>query len=84
MDHLTIFGLLALISTVIFDTLEKRNRWFILCFALGCVGAAYYGFASGAWPFGIVEGLWATIKVCHFIFDKRSLRWGPGWWTIGT
>lgn len=83
MDSITIFGLLCLISTVIFDSLEKRNRWFTLLFALGCFGASYYGFVTGAWPFGVVEAAWGLIKIMHFITDRRSLRFGPGWWQVG-
>ncbi len=83
LDHITLFGLLCLTSTVIFDSLEKRNRWFVLLFGLGCVGASYYGFVTGSWPFGLVEGIWAAIKFVHFYTDPRSLRFGTGWWQVG-
>ena len=36
---------------------------FILAFAVACVLASAYGFAQGAWPFGLVEGIWAVIAL---------------------
>ena len=43
--------------------LESRGRHFILLFALGCVLSSAYGFASGAWPFGVVEGVWTFVAL---------------------
>jgi hypothetical protein len=43
--------------------LESRGRLFILLFAVGCVLSSAYGFASGAWPFGVVEGVWTLIAL---------------------
>ena len=40
---------------------EKRSPWFILGFAAACVLGAAYGFLQGAWPFGIVETVWALV-----------------------
>jgi hypothetical protein len=34
-----------------------------LAFAVGCVLSSGYGFASGAWPFGVVELVWALVAV---------------------
>jgi hypothetical protein len=46
-----------------FYALERRNRWFILAFAGSCALASIYGFLSGAWPFGIVEAIWALVAL---------------------
>ena len=34
---------------------------FTLAFAAACALASVYGFLAGAWPFGIVEAIWAAI-----------------------
>jgi hypothetical protein len=48
---------------VLFYTLEKRNRLFILAFAGSCVLGSVYGFLQGAWPFGVVEVIWSLIAL---------------------
>lgn len=63
MDHLTLFGLLAVTAMLIFYALEDRSHWFILAFAGACVLASIYGFLQGAWPFGVVEAIWAAVAV---------------------
>jgi hypothetical protein len=74
MDSLTVFGVLAVSAMMIFDTLEKKNRWFTLCFAASCIAGSTYGFLQGAWPFGVVEAIWAAVKVWHFSTDDRPLK----------
>ena len=54
MDLLTLFGLLSVISMLVFYAMEDRSPWFILAFAGACVLGSIYGFAQGAWPFGVV------------------------------
>jgi hypothetical protein len=61
MDSLTLFGLLAVTAMLIFYALEDRSPWFILAFAGSCVLASAYGFLQGAWPFGVVEAIWAGV-----------------------
>jgi hypothetical protein len=63
MDALTLFGLLAVTAMLAFYALEDRSPWFILAFAGACLAASAYGFAQGAWPFGIVEAIWAGVAV---------------------
>ena len=63
LDPLTLFGLVAVTSMVIFYALERRSRWFVLAFAGACVLASIYGFLQGAWPFGVVEAIWSLIAV---------------------
>lgn len=46
---------------VICYALERRSRWFILAFAVACILGSIYGFLQGAWPFGLVEAVWAII-----------------------
>ena len=63
MDALTLFGLLAVIAMLIFYALEDRSTLFILAFAGACALASIYGFLQGAWPFGVVEAIWAGVVV---------------------
>ena len=63
MDPLTLFGLVAVTSMMIFYALERRSRWFVLAFAGGCLLASIYGFLQGAWPFGVVEAIWSIIAL---------------------
>jgi hypothetical protein len=61
MDALALFGLMSVTAMLIFYALEKRSPWFILAFAGACLFASAYGFLQGAWPFGVVEAVWALV-----------------------
>jgi hypothetical protein len=61
MDRLTLFGLLAVTAMLICYALEDRSHWFVLAFAGACLLGSAYGFLQGAWPFGMVEAIWAII-----------------------
>ena len=63
MDSLTLFGLLAVTAMLVFYALEDRSCWFILAFAGACALGSLYGFLQGAWPFGLVEAVWALVAV---------------------
>jgi len=63
MDRLNLFGLFAVSAMLIFYALENRSRWCILGFAGACVLGSVYGFLQGAWPFGLVEGIWSAVAV---------------------
>jgi hypothetical protein len=63
MNWLSAFGLLAVTAMLAFYALEDRGPAFILAFAAACALASVYGFLQGAWPFGLVEGVWAMIAV---------------------
>ena len=66
MDALTAFGVAALTFMMLMYALEARGRGFILAFAIGCALSSAYGFASGAWPFGVVEAAWTAIAVRRY------------------
>jgi hypothetical protein len=38
----------------------------VLAFACGCLLASSYGFLSGAWPFGVVEAIWAVVALRRY------------------
>jgi hypothetical protein len=61
MDALTAFGLFAVTAMLVAYALEARSQWYILAFAVACVLGAIYGFLQGAWPFGVVETIWAGV-----------------------
>ncbi len=63
MDGLTLFGLLAVTAMLVFYALEDRSPLFILAFAGACAFASLYGFLQGAWPFGVVEAVWAGVAL---------------------
>jgi hypothetical protein len=63
MDALTLFGLVAVTAMLIFYALEHHSPWFILAFAVACVLASAYGFLQGAWPFGVIEAIWAAVAL---------------------
>ena len=73
MDSLTLFGLLAVTAMLVFYALEDRSPWFILAFAGACALASAYGFLQGAWPFGVVEAVWAAEAV-HRWRSRAGLR----------
>jgi hypothetical protein len=61
MNTLSAFGLFAVTTMVVCYTLEERSSWFRLAFAVSCVLGSIYGFLQGAWPFGLVEPVWAGV-----------------------
>jgi hypothetical protein len=63
MDYLTLFGLFAVTAMLVFYALEDRNRHFILAFAVACALGSAYGFLQGAWPFGVIEAIWALVAL---------------------
>jgi hypothetical protein len=60
-DWLTAFGLFAVTAMLICYALEDRSPAFILAFAGACALGSIYGFMQGAWPFGVVEAIWAVV-----------------------
>ncbi|ODS01759.1 hypothetical protein AUC69_05845 [Methyloceanibacter superfactus] len=61
MDPLTAFGLVAVSAMLVTYALEDRSPWFILAFAGACLLGSAYGFLQGAWPFGVLEAVWAGV-----------------------
>jgi len=62
----TIYGVVVLVFMMVMYALERRGRIFILAFGIGCLLSSSYGFLSGAWPFGVVEAIWAVIAITRF------------------
>jgi hypothetical protein len=76
MNWLSLFGLLGVTAMLVCYALEGRSPWFVFGFAVACVWASVYGFLQGAWPFGIVEAIWAIVALRRWMLrrlDQRSL-----------
>lgn len=64
---LTLFGVTVLTFMMLMYALERRHVGFVLAFAVGCALSSAYGFLSGAWPFGVVEAIWATVAIGRYV-----------------
>jgi len=62
-DRLTMFGLLAVSLMLVLYALEDKSHLCVLGFAGACVMASAYGLLQGAWPFGMVEGVWSVVAI---------------------
>ena len=63
---ITAFGVAALTFMMLMYALERRDERYVLAFAFGCLLSSAYGFLSGAWPFGVVEIIWAWVAVRRY------------------
>jgi hypothetical protein len=65
--------------------LEQRGAWFVLGFAVSCVLGSVYGFLQGAWPFGVVEAVWAIVALRRWM-GLAKLRTPPtkAWWCVAS
>jgi hypothetical protein len=61
MSALTAFGLFAVSGMLVCYALDARSHWWGCGFAAFCLLGSAYGFLQGAWPFGLVEGVWALV-----------------------
>jgi hypothetical protein len=72
MDALTVFGLFAVSAMLLCYAMEARSPWWTLAFAGACVLGSAYGFLQGAWPFGLVEAVWAAVAARKWRRLRRS------------
>jgi hypothetical protein len=63
MTALTIFGAIAVSAMLLFYAFEERAPRYVLFFAGACAASSAYGFLQGAWPFGVVEAIWAAVAL---------------------
>ena len=64
---ITTFGAIAVTLMMVMYALERRHSRFVLAFAVGCLLSSAYGFLSGAWPFGVVELIWAAVAARRYL-----------------
>jgi hypothetical protein len=72
LSWLDAFGLFAVSAMLTCYALEARSNWWILGFAAACALGSAYGFLQGAWPFGIVEAVWALVAARRWRRAKRD------------
>ena len=53
---------------------EARSHWFVLAFSIACVLGSSYGFLQGAWPFGLVEAVWALVALRRWWRVRETTR----------
>jgi hypothetical protein len=82
-DGLTLFGLVAVSLMLAFYSLEARSPAFVLAFAGSCVMGSVYGFLQGAWPFGVVEGVWSLVALRRWRLECVRARLAAKRWRIG-
>ena len=80
---ITIYGVCVLTFMMVMYALESRGRIFTLLFAVGCALSSVYGFASGAWPFGVVELIWAAVAAMRYRAAGSGAAPGPNAYSGG-
>ena len=71
MDTLTAFDLIAVTAMLVCYALEDRSHLYVLLFAVSCALGSAYGFLQGAWPFGLVEAIWALVALRRWHLRPR-------------
>lgn len=71
MSLLTLFGLIAVVLMLVCYGLEDRHCGYILGFAVACSLGSVYGILQGAWPFGLVEGVWSLVALRRWWKKRR-------------
>jgi hypothetical protein len=71
---ITAFGVIAVGFMMVMYALERRHVNFVVAFAAGCILSSGYGFLSGAWPFGIVELIWALVALRRYSTAREARR----------
>jgi len=71
MTPLSLFGLFAVTMMLVCYALEDRSPWYGLGFAFACALGSLYGFLQGAWPFGLVEGIWSLVALRRWIQRRQ-------------
>ena len=70
----TAFGVVAVTAMMVAYAAERRHRVLVLAFAFGCLLSSAYGFLVGAWPFGVVEIIWAGVAINRYLARSRAER----------
>ena len=76
MDRLTLFGLFAVTAMLVFYALEARGRGYVLAFRGRMRPRIGLRVPQGAWPFGVVEAVWAVVAVRRWRLARRRAPQG--------
>jgi hypothetical protein len=63
MDWLLLYGSFAVGTMLLMYALEDRGNIYVAGFAVACAASSVYGFLAEAYPFGVLEAIWAGIAV---------------------
>ena len=63
LDYLLLFGSGAVGLMLLTYWLEDRSHWCTLAFAGACALSSVYGWAAGAYPFGVIEAVWSLMAI---------------------
>ena len=72
MNALSLFGLFAVSAMLVCYALEDRHPLYVLGFSAACALGSAYGFLQGAWPFGLVEGVWTFVAARRWWLLRKS------------
>jgi hypothetical protein len=72
-NSLTAFGLFAVTAMLLCYAFDDRSPWFVLGFAGACLLGSIYGFLQGAWPFGLVEGIWSIVAARKWWIARQRI-----------
>jgi hypothetical protein len=61
-------------AMVVCYALEKRSHWFILAFVGAAALGAIYEFIQAAWPFGMIDAIFAVVALQRWQALKESGR----------
>lgn len=75
MSAITLYGLVAVTTMMVFYWLEDRWTGFTLAFGFACLASSAYGWLAGTWPFGVVEMVWAVVAFARW-YRRLHLRKG--------
>jgi hypothetical protein len=74
MDALSLFGLAAVSLMLLCYALEDRSPWYVFGFAVTCMLSGVYAVLQGAWPFGIVEGVFTAVALRRWRLRTQLAR----------
>ncbi len=74
MDQLMLFGFLAAFATLVVGLHAKQSKPAQAALAVCLSATAAYCFMQGAWPIGIMQGIWAAAVLRHSLRGKTAVR----------
>lgn len=74
MNWVTLYGVCAVTFMMVMYVVEPRGNRYVGLFAIGCALSSAYGFLSGAWPFGVVEGIWCAFAVRRYVRSRETAK----------
>ena len=69
---LTASGPFSVTAMLVCQALDERSHWWTLGFAGTCAPGFAYAFLQGAWPFGLVEIVWAGAAMRRWLRLRKS------------